>query len=52
MLSSESTAQLKKVADDLAASSTAKTDLDQQVAKMTEDLSGSANEITTLKEEV
>ena len=44
--------QLKKIADDLDAASIAKADLDQQVAKLTEDLAGSAKEIVALKEEV
>ena len=43
-LSLDSTAKLKKVADDLAAVSAAKNDLDQQVKKLTEDLAGSAKE--------
>ena len=50
VLSSESAAHLNKVADNLAAASTAKTDLDQHVAKLTEDLAGSPNEIAALKE--
>ena len=50
-LTADSATQLKKLADDLAAASTAKTDLDQQVAKLTEELVGSAKEATNLKEE-
>ena len=38
MLSTDFYAQLKKIADDLAAVSIAKADLDQQVAKLTEEL--------------
>ena len=50
-LSSESIAQLKKVADDLAAASTTKTNLDQQVSKMTEELAESTNATAALKGE-
>ena len=42
---------MKKVTDELANPSTAKTDLDQQVAKLTEDLARSTKEIMALKEE-
>nr|XP_020166791.1 uncharacterized protein LOC109752307 [Aegilops tauschii subsp. strangulata] len=41
-----------KLADDLAAASSAKTTLDQQVTKLTEELAGSTKEVATLKEEV
>lgn len=50
-LSLDSAAQLKKVVEELAATSAAKSDLDQQVAKLVEDLAGSAKEIVALKEE-
>jgi chromosome segregation ATPase len=50
-LTTDSAAQLKKLADDLAAASTAMVDLDQQVAKLTEEIAGSAKEVVTLKEE-
>lgn len=50
-LSLDSAAQLKKVVDDLAAASVAKTDLNQQLAKLTEDIAGSAKEIVALTEE-
>ena len=39
-IAADSAAQLKKLTDDLAAASAAKTDLDQQVAKLTEELAG------------
>ena len=51
MLSTDFAAQLKKIADDLAAASVAKADLDQQVANLTEYLAGSAKEVSTLEEE-
>ena len=47
----DSATQLKKITDDLAVVSAAKTDLDQQVAKLTEDLAGSNKEVMALKEE-
>ena len=50
-LTANSATQVKKLADDLAAASTAKTDLEQQVAKLTEELAGSAKEVEVLKEE-
>ena len=50
-LAADSAAQLKMLTDDLAAGSTAKTDLDQQVAKLTEDLAWSAKEVKVPKEE-
>jgi hypothetical protein len=50
-LAANSAAQLKKLADDLAFASTARVDLDQQVAKLTEELAGSVKEVETLKEE-
>nr|XP_020177122.1 myosin-11-like [Aegilops tauschii subsp. strangulata] len=50
-LIANSATQLKKLADDLAAASSAKADLDQQVTKLSEELAGSAKEISTLKEE-
>ena len=50
-LAADSAIQLKKLADDLVAASTAKTDLDKQVAKLTEELAGSAKEVATLKDE-
>ena len=50
-LSIDSAAQLMKIADDLAVASTAKADLDQQVAKLIEELAGSAKEGVALKEE-
>lgn len=51
VLATDSAAELKKLADELAAASSAKTDLDQQVAKLNEELAGSAKEGETLKEE-
>ena len=50
-LVADSATQLKKLADDLAAASSVKADLDQQVTKLTEELAGSAKEVSTLKEE-
>ena len=47
----DSTAHLKKLADDLSVASSAKTDLDQQVIRLTEELAGSTKEVVTLKEE-
>ena len=48
----DSTARLKKLADDLAALSTAKTNLDRQVSEQAEDLAKSVKELDALKEEV
>jgi chromosome segregation ATPase len=50
-LTLDSAAQLKRITDDLAAASIAKADLNQQVAKLTEELAGSAKETTALKED-
>ncbi|XP_044339216.1 nuclear matrix constituent protein 1 [Triticum aestivum] len=50
-LSSDSPTQMKKVVDDLATTSSAKNDLDHQVAKLMEELAGSTKETTALKEE-
>ena len=49
-LSIDSAAQLKKIAADIIVVSIAKADLDQQVAKMTEELAGSTKEKEALKE--
>ena len=51
-LTVDSATQLKKLADDLATVSISKTDLDQQVARLTEEFSGSVKEVMTLKDEV
>ena len=48
-LNLESSTQLKKVIDELVAASTAKTNLDHQVNKLTEDLAGSTKEMAALK---
>ena len=50
-LTLDSSAQLKKVTDELAAAFAAKTDLDRQVGKLMDDLAGSNKEIVALKEE-
>ena len=50
-LATNSVAQLDKLTYNLAAASAAMTSLDQQVAKLTEDLSGSTKEVEALKEE-
>nr|XP_020188977.1 fibrinogen- and Ig-binding protein-like [Aegilops tauschii subsp. strangulata] len=50
-LALESSAQLKKVTDELVAASAGKTDLDHQVGQLAEDLVGSNKEIVALKEE-
>ena len=50
-LSTDHAAQLKKLVDDLDVASSAKSELDRQVAKLNEDLTGSAKEVEALKEE-
>ncbi|KAM3256395.1 hypothetical protein ACQJBY_049087 [Aegilops geniculata] len=50
-LSTDHVAQLKKLIEDLDAASSAKVELDRQVAKLNEDLARSAKEVEALKEE-
>ena len=47
----DSSAQLKKLTDELAAVSAVKTELDRQVSKLAEDLARSTKELQALKEE-
>ena len=47
----DSAALLKKLVDDLAGVSAAKTDLDREVSERAEDLAKSAKKLDTLKEE-
>ena len=49
-LSTDHATQLKKLVDDLDVTSSAKVELGQQVAKLNEDLAGSAKEVEALKE--
>ena len=49
-LSTGHAAQLKKLVDDLDFASSAKVELDRQVAKLNEDLARSAKEVEALKE--
>ena len=50
-LATDHAAQLKKLVEDLDAASSAKAELDQQVAKLNKDLAESANKVEALKEE-
>ena len=50
-LATDHAARLKKLVEDLDAASSAKAELDRQVAKLNEDLVGSAKEVEALKEE-
>ena len=50
-LATDHAAQLKKLVEDLDAAPSAKAELDWQVAKLNEDLAGSAKEVEALKEE-
>ena len=50
-LATDHAARLKKLVNDLDAASSAKADLDRQVAKLNEDLAESAKKVEALKEE-
>ena len=50
-LATDHAAQLKKLVEHLDAASSTKAELDRQVAKLNEDLAGSAKEVEALKEE-
>ncbi|KAM3365945.1 hypothetical protein ACQJBY_015498 [Aegilops geniculata] len=50
-LSTDHAAQLKKLVDDMDVASSSKVELDRQVAKLNEDLAGSAKEVKAFKEE-
>ena len=50
-LSADHAAQLKKLVEDLDAASSAKTELDRQMAELNKDLARTAKEVEALREE-